>query len=74
MKNSSGEMKIFDALKIAVKALEEKKMMYREDYRLTARKVENEWVFWFVFLPETPGLDVTVLVSSDAQTRLLPGL
>ena len=67
-------MKIYDALKIAVEALEEKKMLYRADYKLNAARVEHEWVFWFVFLPETPGLDVTVFVSDDGQTRFLAGI
>jgi hypothetical protein len=48
--------------------------MYREEYKLTAARVDDEWVFWFIFLPETPGLDITVFVSDDGQTRFLPGL
>jgi hypothetical protein len=74
MEHSQGKMKIYDALKIAVETLEEKKMMYREEYKLTAARVDDEWVFWFIFLPETPGLDITVFVSDDGQTRFLPGL
>lgn len=67
------QMKIYDALKIAVRALEKNNLMYREDYRLTASRVGNEWVFWFIFIPETIGLDVTVFVSDDGKIRFLPG-
>ena len=58
-----GHMKIYEALKLAVEEIERQKMMYREQYKMTAARVEDEWVFWFVFLPQTPGLDVTVCVS-----------
>lgn len=67
------KIKIYDALKIAVDVLQAKQLMYRADYKLHASRVGNEWVFWFVFLPETPGLDITVFVSDEGQTRLLPG-
>ena len=68
------KMKIYDALKIAVEALEERKLMYRSEYKLRAARVKDEWVFWFVFLPETPGLDVTVFVSDRSNIRILPGM
>jgi hypothetical protein len=71
---NGGQVKIYDALKIAVDALEAKQLMYRANYKLHASRVGNEWVFWFVFLPETPGLDITVFVSDEGQTRFLPGL
>ena len=74
MEQPPGRMKVYDALKIAVQALEDRQMMYREDYKLTITRVDNEWVFWFVFLPATPGLDITVFVFDDGQTRFLPGL
>jgi hypothetical protein len=67
-------LKIYEALKIAVELLEAKQLIYRNSYKLIASKVGNEWVFWFVFLPETPGLDVTVFVAPDGQTRVLPGI
>jgi hypothetical protein len=73
MHRNGGHVKIYDALKIAVDAMEAKQLMYRPDYKLQASRVGNEWVFWFVFLPETPGLDVTVFVSDERQTRFLPG-
>jgi hypothetical protein len=31
-------------------------------------------VFWFVFLPETPGKDVTVIVDDQGNVRTLAGL
>ena len=68
------KMKIYDALKIAVDLLEKQKLMYRPEYKLRAARVKDEWVFWFVFLPETPGLDVTVFVSDSGETRILPGM
>jgi hypothetical protein len=67
-------MTIFDALKIAIEFLEKQRLMPAESYRLTASKVEQEWVFWFVFLPETPGHDVTVFVADDGRTRHLVGI
>ena len=65
---------IYDALKIAVALLNEKKLIVQEQYKLAASRVGHEWVFWFVFLPETPGKDLTVFVSEDGHTRILPGL
>jgi hypothetical protein len=67
-------MEIYDALKVVVELLRARKMMYRDSYKLSAARVGNEWVFSFVFLPETPGLDVTVFVSDDGRTRVLPGI
>jgi len=67
-------IEIYDALKIAVQLLRRNRLMHRKQYKLTASRVENEWVFWFVFLPETPGVDITVLVSDKRQTRILPGM
>lgn len=67
-------LKIYEALKIAVEFLETNQLMYRDSYKVTASKVDNEWVFWFIFLPETPGLDVTVFVAPDGQTRFISGI
>lgn len=64
---------MWDALKLAVEALREQKLMYREEFRLTASRVEDEWVFWFVFLPETVGMDVTAMVGGDGKVRTLVG-
>jgi hypothetical protein len=71
---NEGRMQIYDALKIAVDLLHDKSLMYRTEYKLQASRVKNEWVFWFVFLPQTPGLDVTVFVSDEGKTRVLPGM
>jgi hypothetical protein len=65
---------IYDALKIAVNFLEERQLMRTENFKLTASRVAQEWVFWFVFLPETPGRDVTVFVADDGETRYLAGI
>lgn len=64
---------MWDALKLAVEVLREQKLMYREEFRLTASRVEDEWVFWFVFLPETVGMDVTAMVGGDGKVRTLVG-
>ena len=66
-------MEIHDALKTAVSALREQKLMYREHYRLTASRVDDQWVFWFVFIPETPGMDVTAIVDDDGNVRTQVG-
>jgi hypothetical protein len=67
-------LKIYDALKIAVELLEARRLLRTVNYKLTASRVKDEWVFWFVFLPETPGMDVTVFVTDEGQTSLLPGI
>jgi hypothetical protein len=67
-------MEIYDSLKLAVEALRAQKLMYREEFKVTASRVEDEWVFWFVFLPETPGLDVTAIVNTNGEVRTLVGL
>lgn len=66
-------LKIYDALKIAIEFLQSQALQYSDNYRLTASRVRDEWVFWFVFLPETPGLDVTVFVPDKGQPRYLAG-
>jgi len=74
MSGTPQPMLIHEALKVAVEELEGNKLMPRREYRLTASRVDDEWVFWFVFLPPTPGMDVTVFVADDGGTRVLPGL
>lgn len=66
-------MEVYEALKIAIEALRKQNLMYREEFKLTANKVEHEWVFWFVFLPETIGMDVTAMVGDDGKVRTLVG-
>lgn len=66
-------MEIYDALKIAVEALRAQNLVYREEFKLTASRVEQEWVFWFVFLPETPGMDVTVIVDANGKVKTAVG-
>jgi hypothetical protein len=67
-------MEIYEALKIAIEALRKKDLVTQPDYRMTASRVNEEWVFWFVFLPETPGKDVTVIVDDQGNVRTLAGL
>jgi hypothetical protein len=66
-------MEIYDALKIGVRALREQKLMNHEEFRLTASKVDDEWVFWFVFLPEAFGKDVTAIVDRKGNVRTSVG-
>jgi len=64
MEHWPGKIEIYDALKIAVESLKEKKMMYRKDYKLTATRVDNEGCF---------GLSFFQTCQDDGQTRFLPG-
>jgi hypothetical protein len=66
-------MEIYEALRLALEALHARRLMLREDYKLTASRVNQEWVFWLQFLPETPGQDVTVIVDDEGNTRTLAG-
>jgi hypothetical protein len=66
-------MEIYDGLKKAMQSLRAQKLMYSEEFKLTGSKVGQEWVFWFVFLPETPGRDVTAVVDPDGNVRVLVG-
>ncbi len=66
-------MEIYDALKAAVEALRAQKLMYREELRLTASRVDRNWVFWLRFLPETPGLDVTAIVDDEGNVKTQVG-
>ena len=66
-------MEVYDALKIALEELRAKNLMHSAEYRLTASRVDGEWVFWFVFLPETFGLDVTARVNDDGKVSTLVG-
>ena len=47
--------------------------MLREELRLTASRVDRNWVFWLRFLPETPGLDVTAIVDDEGNVKTQVG-
>lgn len=68
------KLEVYDALKIAVAALRAKGWM-PEEYRLTVSwdSKEKTWLFWFVWLPGAPGMDVTVFVDERGETHFLPG-
>jgi hypothetical protein len=66
-------MEVYDALRIAIEKLREQGLMYRDEFKLTASKVEDDWVFWFVFLPVTEGTDVTAAVDAEGNVRTLVG-
>ncbi|HKI06198.1 MAG TPA: hypothetical protein VKK31_29745 [Thermoanaerobaculia bacterium] len=67
-------LKIYDALKVAGDLLEQRQPGHMANYRLTASRVNDQWVFWFVFLPETPGMDITVFVNDDETASILQGI
>jgi len=62
---------VYEATRIAIHAMEKDDVLTKE-YRLTCRQVDNEWVFWFEFLPAKPDFGVTVIVSSDKSVRMGP--
>jgi len=66
-------MEIYEALQKAMETLRQQDLMYREEFKLTASRVEQEWVFWFVFLPETYGMDVTAMVDDNGNVKTLVG-
>ncbi len=67
-------IKIHEALKIAIETLDAQGQMLSPDYRVIISRAGDEWVVWFVFLPETPGRDITVTVSPDGSARVLRGI
>jgi hypothetical protein len=66
-------IEIHEALRIAVEALRHQGAFLHDRYRLTASRVDDRWVFWFVFLPETPGQDMTVTVGDGGDARVTSG-
>lgn len=67
-------MEIYDALKLAVEELDRQEVEHPPEYRLTASRTGDDWVFWFVFLPATPGRDVTMTVDPRGKTSVLWGI
>ena len=67
-------MPVHEALKLAVEHLESVGPALEGDFRLTASRVDDRWVFWFQLLPETPGRDVTVFVSDTGAIETLAGM
>jgi hypothetical protein len=66
-------VEIYDALKLAIDELARAGQMFAPEYRLTASRVDGDWVFWFVFLPEAFGRDVTVIVDERGKARTSVG-
>jgi hypothetical protein len=64
-------LEIYDALRIALSKLRASGLLRTKEYTLRAKRIRNEWSFWFVFVPEAPGGDITVLVSDDGKVRLV---
>jgi len=63
-----------NVMTLAIQELRARDSMFGEQYKLTASLADHEWVFWFVFLPEAFGRDVTVFVKENQQTRILVGI
>jgi hypothetical protein len=64
-----------DALILSLKAIDDAGIELWNDYKviISRSKDSSYWVVWFVARPETPGLDITVIVNRDCKTSLLPG-
>src|SRR5262245_20116397 len=65
-------MRVDSALKKAIDALEAKNLIYSQEFELRAGRSENGWMFWFVFQPVTPGLDISAYVADDGQITVVP--
>jgi hypothetical protein len=63
-----------EALRIAVERLNAKRLMLARPCKVYIGRADQRWVLWFVFLPETPGMDITVFVSDQRKVEFLPGL
>jgi hypothetical protein len=63
------------ALSISLMALANESYQLWKEYKIiiTYSVDKNQWIIWFVALPETPGMDITVFVASDGTSTLLPG-
>lgn len=61
------------AVQTAMDTLQKRKLLYGDEFRLTVKKLPDKWVLWFVFLPETPGKDVTVFVDSAGNAEVSVG-
>jgi hypothetical protein len=62
------------ALQISVSSQRNGKLLPREEFRLTVRRKEGDWVLWFESLPPVHGEDVTVIVHADGEATVVPGL
>lgn len=62
-----------DALKLALDALDGKRLLKDQEMRLTVTRVKNRWAVWIEYLPETFGGDVTVFVGNDRTVEILVG-
>lgn len=61
------------AVQTAMETLQKRKLFYGDEFKLTVKKLPDKWVLWFVFLPETPGKDVTVFVDSAGNAEVSVG-
>jgi hypothetical protein len=64
------------ALAAALQALVEVKIELFDRYKIimTQSADKSMWGVWFIALPESPGMDVSVIVANDGSTSILPGL
>lgn len=74
VKEPNKDLTVYHALELAVNYMDQKELMYRENYKLTVTRDQESWMFWFQFLPLTPGMDVTVSVDPNKKISHLDGM
>jgi replication-associated recombination protein RarA len=72
-RQEAARIEVYDALRIAVGKLRQRKLLRNEEYKLYAHKANNKWVFWFEFLPAAPGEHVIVFVDGKGRAELTLG-
>jgi hypothetical protein len=70
--SKSSSMPVYKALELAIKRLQSTHKLYRRDYRIEASKDGDSWKFYFVFLPETPDLELYVDVGPQGEVKVRP--
>jgi len=67
-------VRLEEAIQLSISSLRNGQRLHRDEFRLTVRRKDNDWVLWFEFLPQVYGEDVTVIVHPDGKTTVVPGL
>ena len=55
------------AIALAMDELATRRLLIREEFQLTVRRLDDQWVLWFAFLPVKYGEDVTVFVTRQGE-------
>jgi hypothetical protein len=66
-------VRLEEAMQLSISSLRNGQRLHREEFRLTVRRKDNDWVLWFEFPPQVYGEDVTVIVHPDGTTTVVPG-